>query len=71
MGGLDAAGDEIVTARQLCGEPFWSLLDNEEKRLIGSCISHLVRVGDLPLIAAFIHGPGCPPSCPKHLLTEN
>lgn len=43
------------TARQLCGECFWSGLSREEKRLVGSCISHLVNHGQLPLVRTNPH----------------
>jgi hypothetical protein len=38
------------TSRQLCGNAFWSLLALRERKLVGSCISHMANVGDLPLI---------------------
>lgn len=42
--------ERAYTARRMCGEPFWSLLTRGEQRLAGSCISHLVNQGDLPLL---------------------
>lgn len=41
--------NEVCTARKMCGEPFWDLLTKDERRLIGSVISHLTKVGAVPL----------------------
>lgn len=43
-------------AKQLCGEPFWTLLKFPEWLLAGSCISHLVRYGQLPLVKVSLPG---------------
>ena len=42
--------DRRYRAPALVGFAFWQLLDAKERRLVGSVISHLVKVGDLPLI---------------------
>jgi hypothetical protein len=44
------AGGETYKARQLCGDAFWGLLTRDEKRLVGSCISHLAGARELPLV---------------------
>ncbi len=41
---------QAYLARELCGHAFWSLLDHAEKLIVGSCISHLMKSGELPLI---------------------
>ena len=41
---------KTYTARRMCGEPFWALLCTRERQLIGSCISHLAQVGELPIV---------------------
>lgn len=38
------------TAAQLMGSPCWTLLTSGERPLCGSVISHLVGVGQLPLV---------------------
>lgn len=48
------------TARQLCGPRFWGDLAAEERRLIGSCISHLVKQRELPLFLCDKAAPGRP-----------
>jgi hypothetical protein len=37
-------------AKDLCGHAYWALLKSNERLLVGSCISHLVRAGELALI---------------------
>jgi len=59
--------DHEYTARFLCGRPFWSLLTPYEKRLAGSCISHLARSGLLPLVQ--VNKPGHYPN--RYVLTTS
>ncbi len=39
----------IYLARDLCGQPYWALLEKDERLIVGSCISHLMNAGDLPI----------------------
>ena len=41
--------DEGYTAEMLCGPEFWSQLSDNERRLAGRCVSHMVRDAVLPL----------------------
>jgi hypothetical protein len=41
---------QTLTAKQLCGPTFWDLLTPYERRKVGSCLSHLVNHGELPLV---------------------
>jgi hypothetical protein len=39
----------LLTARELCGEDFWRLLNKGEHLLAGRCIAHMVDQKVLPL----------------------
>ena len=39
----------IYLARELCGKPYWALLEKNERLIAGSCLSHLMNAGDLPV----------------------
>lgn len=39
----------IYLARDLCGQPYWALLEKDERLIAGSCVSHLMNAGDLPI----------------------
>jgi hypothetical protein len=41
---------EGYTAEMLCGPEFWCQLSDNEQRLAGRCVAHMVRNGLLPLI---------------------
>lgn len=43
---------ERYTAEMLCGDEFWSALDNGERRLAGRCLAHMVNEDLLPLRVA-------------------
>jgi hypothetical protein len=43
------APGKAYKAKDLCGHAFWALLEKGERRLVGSCISHLVRTDELQL----------------------
>lgn len=45
-----AVPGQAYTARELIGEGTWEDLSTAEKRLVGSVISHLVAIGELPLV---------------------
>ena len=38
------------TAKRICGEEFWSQLDDGTRRTAGWCVSHLVATQQVPLI---------------------
>jgi hypothetical protein len=40
---------EGYTSEMLCSPAFWSQLSNNEQRLAGRCVAHMVRSGLLPL----------------------
>ena len=42
--------DHSMTLRQICGEEYWRMLSDGERRLAGICVSTMVENGDLPLI---------------------
>lgn len=42
--------DRTYTVRQLCGPGFWDQLSKHERLLVGSCVSHFVQRGNLPMV---------------------
>lgn len=41
--------DQIFTARELC-DGLWLKLDFQDRPMAGSCLSHLVKTGQMPLV---------------------
>lgn len=41
--------DKIWSPREMCGEPFWSTLDEDERGLLGHCFLILIEQGRIAL----------------------
>lgn len=40
--------NEIFTAKKVCGDGFWAVLNNQERRTAGRCMAYMVVINRLP-----------------------